>query len=120
MDLNARPDLPSLAAGVVQKLARALETDLDKLVTLFSSMRRLRPRLAVGPDGGISAKLEPVADRKDAVQALVEGLARAEALAVRKRKKLIVIIDEFPPIQKYDGESAEKAIRSEIQKHEQL
>lgn len=120
VDLNAHPDLPSLAAGMAQKLAGALETDLDKLLKLFSTMRRLRPRLAVGPDGGISAGLEPVSDRKEAVEALLEGLAQAEALARRKRKKLIVIIDEFSDIQKYEGEVVEKALRSEIQKQEHL
>lgn len=120
VDLNAHPDLPSLAAAMAQKLAAALETDLDKLLKLFSGMRRLRPRLAVGPDGGISAGLEPVSDRKEAVPALLEGLSQAEALARRKRKKLIVIIDEFSDIQKYEGEVVEKALRSEIQNQEHL
>ncbi len=120
VDLNAHPDLPSLAAGVAQKLAGSLETDMDKLVKLFSSMRRLRPRLAVGPDGGISAGLEAVSNREEAIHALIEGLAQAEALAAKKKKKLVVIMDEFFDIQKYDGEKVEKAMRSEIQKQEHL
>jgi len=120
VDLNAYPDLSGLAAGMSHRLAQALESDLDKLLKVFSSMRRLRPRLAVGPDGEISAGLEPVVERKEAVEALLEGLARAGELAARKKKRLAVMIDEFSDIQKYDGEAVEKALRSEIQRQDHL
>jgi hypothetical protein len=120
IDLNAYPDLPGLAAGATQAFSRALETDVDKLLKVFSGMRRLRPRVSLDPDGGISAGLELASGRGDALQALMEGLGQAESLAVRKKRKLVVIIDEFSDIEKYDGETVEKALRSEIQKQERV
>lgn len=44
----------------------------------------------------------------------------AESLAERTRKKLVVIIDEFSELAKYNGDTLEKALRSEIQKHQKI
>jgi hypothetical protein len=40
---------------------------------------------------------------KGALTALVEGLQHAENPAERKAKKLVIIIDEFSDLPKYDG-----------------
>jgi len=72
----------------------------------------------LGPDGDISAGLGLAAESKDATEALLEGLAHANELAGRKKKTLAIIIDEFSDIEKYNGGTIEKAIRSEIQKHQ--
>jgi hypothetical protein len=47
-------------------------------------------------------------------------MRHAEELAVKKKKKLVVIIDEFSDLEKYNGRSIEKAFRSEIQKHSHI
>jgi uncharacterized protein len=120
VDLNAYPDLPSLAAGATQAISRALETDVDKLLKFFSGMRRLRPRVSLDPEGGLSAGLELASGRGEALQAFIEGLEQGESLAVRKERKLVVIIDEFSDLEKYDGETVEKALRSEIQRQERV
>jgi hypothetical protein len=44
-------------------------------------------------------------------------MQHAEKLAQKKGKKLVVIIDEFSDLPKYNGHTLEKAMRSEIQKH---
>ncbi|RJR53877.1 MAG: hypothetical protein C4576_01190 [Desulfobacteraceae bacterium] len=117
LDLNAYPDIRSFAAAFAQITSRALETNADKLIKIFSAMQRLRPRVTAGMNGEISAGLEMAPGEKEAVPALVEGMRHAEELARRKRKKLIIVIDEFSDLEKFDGRTVEKAFRSEVQQH---
>jgi hypothetical protein len=116
IDLNAFPDIKSFASALTAFTAEALETNKDKLLKLFSGFQKLRPKLSMDPDGNISAGLELAVEETDALAALLEGMRHAEWLAVKKKKKLVVIIDEFSDLEKYNGRSVEKAIRSEIQK----
>lgn len=76
--------------------------------------------MTVEPDGTISAGLDLAVVEKDSLSAVLEGMRHAEKLAVKKRKKLVVIIDEFSDLEKYNGQSIEKAIRSEIQKQTRI
>jgi hypothetical protein len=47
-------------------------------------------------------------------------MGHAEDLARRKGRKLVVIIDELSDLVKYNGETLEKAMRSEIQQHQSI
>ncbi len=116
LDLNAFPDIRSFASALTALTSEALETNRDKLLKMFSGFQNLRPTVSVDPDGKISAGLELAVKEKDALAALLEGMRHAESLAAKKKKKLVVIIDEFSDLDKYNGRSVEKAIRSEIQK----
>jgi hypothetical protein len=116
IDLNAFPDIRSFAGALATLTTGALETNKDRLLKMFAGFQRLRPKVTVEPDGTISAGLELVVEEKNSLSALLEGMQHSEKLAVKKRKKLVVIIDEFSDLEKYNGESIEKAIRSEIQK----
>jgi hypothetical protein len=120
IDLNASPDLRSFASSITSLTTKALESNTEKLLKLFAGFKRLRPKVSLGPGGDLSAGLglELATDDKDAVAALIEGLTHADALAARKKKTLAVIIDEFSDIEKYDGGTVEKAMRSAIQKHQ--
>jgi hypothetical protein len=116
IDLNAFPDIKSFASALTALTAEALESNKDKLLKIFSGFQKLRPKLSMDPDGNISAGLELAVEETDALAALLEGMHHAERLAVKKKKKLVVVIDEFSDLEKYNGQSVEKAIRSEIQK----
>jgi hypothetical protein len=116
IDLNAFPDIRSLAGALTNLTTRALETNKDKVLKLFAGLQKLRPKVSVDPDGNISAGLELAVEEKDALSALLEGMRHTEKLAAKKKKKLAVIIDEFSDLEKYNGRTIEKAIRSEIQK----
>ncbi len=116
VDLNAFPDIKSFATALTSLTAEALETNKDKLLKMFSAFQKLRPKVSVDPEGKISAGLELAVEEKDALSALLEGMRHAEKLAAKKGKKLVVIIDEFSDLEKYNGRTIEKAIRSEIQK----
>jgi AAA+ ATPase superfamily predicted ATPase len=115
IDLHAYPDLRSFAAGFAQTTSMALETSADRLIKMFAGMQRLRPRVTAGMDGEISAGLEMAPGEKEAIPALIEGMRHAEGLARRKKKKLVIVIDEFSDLEKFDGRAVEKAFRSEVQ-----
>lgn len=120
LDLNAYPDISSFAAAFAHLTSRAVESNTEKLLKLFGGLKRLRPKISVGPDGSISAGLEPVAGGKEAIPALLEAMSHAEDLAAKQDRKLVVIIDEFSDLVKYNGETLEKAMRSEIQQHRHI
>jgi AAA+ ATPase superfamily predicted ATPase len=117
LDLNAYPDLRIFAAAFAQVTSRALESDTKKLIKIFAGLKKLRPRISLSLDGSISGGLEVAAEEKDALSALLEGMTHAETLARKTKKKLVVVIDEFSDLVKYDGQVLEKAMRSEIQLH---
>jgi uncharacterized protein len=120
VDLNALPDLRSFAETVTRRMNQALETNTEKLIQIFSGLRKLRPKLTIGKDGNIEAGVEVVAEDKEAIPALLEGLHQAEVLAAKKKKRLVTIIDEFSDLVKYNGQTLEKALRSEIQTHQHI
>jgi len=117
LDLNAFPDLGGFAGAMAGFSARALETNTDRLLKFLSGFRRLRPSMSMDSDGNISATLEMSGKDKDPISALIEGMRQAEHLAAQKKKKLVVMIDEFSDVEKYNGYMVEKAMRSEIQNH---
>jgi hypothetical protein len=116
IDLNAFPDIKSFATALTSFSAKTLETNRDKLLGMFAGFQKLRPKVSVKPDENISAGLELAVAEKDALSALLEGMQHAEKLAAKKKKKLVVIIDEFSDLDKFNGLTIEKALRSEIQK----
>ena len=116
IDLNAFPNIRSFAAAVTSLSTGALETNKDRLLGLFAGFQKLRPKVTVDPDGNISAGLELSVAEKDAILALLEGMQHAEDLAAKKKRNLVVIIDEFSDVDKFNGRAIEKALRSEIQK----
>ncbi len=120
IDLNAHPELRSFAGAMTSMTTRALESNTDRILKIFSGFQKLRPKLSMDQDGNLSAGLELAVGEKQALAALIEGMAHAQALAAKKNKKLVVIIDEFSDIQKYNGGTVEKALRSEIQKHDHI
>jgi len=120
VDLNALPDRRSFAETITKRMNQALETNKEKLIQIFSSLRKLRPKLTIGKDGNIEAGVEVVSEDKEAIPALLEGLHQAEVLAAEKKKKLVTIIDEFSDLVKYNGQTLEKALRSEIQTHQHI
>jgi hypothetical protein len=120
VDLNAFPDIRSFAGAMTSLTSKALETNQDKLLKIFSGFQKLRPKVSVDQEGTISAGLEVAVDGKEALSALLEGMQHAEALAAKKKRKLVVIIDEFSDLEKYTGRAIEKALRSEIQKQNHI
>jgi len=119
-DLNAYPEMTGFAGALTTETSRTLESNIEKLNKLLSSLQRLRPRVTVDSDGTMSMGVEVASGEGDPLQALLEGLNHAEELARKKKRLLVIIIDEFSDLLKYNGETVEKALRSAIQQHEHI
>ena len=88
---------------------------------MFSGFQRLRPKVTIDADGNLSAALElAVGDEAPIGADGGHGPCRRAPRRPRSAKDLVVIIDEFSDIGKYNGRSVEKALRSEIQKHSHI
>jgi len=120
LDLNAYPDIRSFAAALTQVTCKALESNTERLIKILSGLQRLRPKVSVRHDGSLTGTVEVAAEYKDALPALLEGMHYAEKLARKKGKRLVIVIDEFSDLPKYDGQTLEKALRAEIQQHEHI
>jgi hypothetical protein len=120
IDLNAYPGLGNLAEAYTHRTTKALETNTDKLVKIFSSLRLLRPKISVGLNGSMSAGVEVAVQEKASLSALIEGMNNANRLAAQQNRKLVVIIDEFSDLTKFNGQGLEKTLRSEVQQHEHI
>jgi len=120
LDLNAYPDVQSLAGAFTHLTSNALESNTERLLKILSELKRLRPRVSIGHDGSLTGTVEVVPGEKEALPALLEGMNHAEKLAQKKGKGLVVIIDEFSDLPKYDGQTLEKAMRSQIQQHDHI
>jgi len=120
IDLNAFPDIKSFAAALTNLTTRALETNKDKILGMFAGFQKLRPTVTVDGAGNVTAGLELAVAEKDALSALLEGMRNAEKLAAKKKRKLVVIIDEFSDLNKFNGQTIEKVLRSEIQKQTRI
>lgn len=120
IDLNACPGLGNLAEAYTHRTTKALETNTDKLIKIFSSLRLLRPKISVGLNGSMSAGVEVAVQEKASLSALIEGMNNANRLAAQQNRKLVVIIDEFSDLTKFNGQGLEKALRSEVQQHEHI
>jgi hypothetical protein len=121
LDLNAYPDIISLSSAYALQACNAIETNRVRLIKILSGLKNFKPQFSIESDGNkISAALIPTIQEKDALTALLESMQYAESLANRTRKKLVIIIDEFSELPKYNGDTLEKALRSEIQKHQNI
>lgn len=120
LDLNAYPDIRSFAAALTHLTCKALESNTERLIKILSGLQRLRPKVSVGHDGSLTGTVEVAAEYKEALPALLEGMHHAEKLARKKGKRLVIAIDEFSDLPKYDGQTLEKALRAEIQQHEHI
>ena len=108
LDLNAHPTVGNLAAALTQLTSKALESNMEKLMKVLSGLQRLRPKISVGHDGSLIGTVEVIREYKEDLPALLEGMQNAEKLAQKKERKLMVIIDEFSALPKYDGQTLER------------
>ncbi len=85
---------------------------------LREGLGRLRPELTLHPDGTFGLGLRRDAEALGEQAVLEEVLDVPQALATRKKKRLVVVLDEFQEVGKLDGEWLLKLIRSKIQHHD--
>ncbi len=85
---------------------------------LREGLAGLRPEVTLHPDGTVGLGLRRDVDALGEEAVLEEILDAPQGLATRKKRRLIVVLDEFQEVSALDGEWLLKLIRSKIQHHD--
>ena len=115
------PRLTDLAGRIVADTARFLRGRVDKvagkLKRLFSSVR---PRITYDPGEGVFTVGFDLAPRAEAVPLFVDVLHGLERAAVRERRRIGLILDEFQLVVAPGGVAAEHQVRGAVQSHRRV
>jgi hypothetical protein len=118
IDLYRASSLHTFLELYCAAVAEAAESALDKALRFVSEvLPRLRPKITVDASGTPSISIEPLLTARDTRQLLDEAFELPATVAKRKKKNVVVVLDEFQEIMNFDGEALEKAMRSHIQGH---
>lgn len=121
VDLYRAPSLEKFLGLYCRSVAAQMETTLDKLAKFFrETLPRLRPKISIDAEGAPSVEIEPVLVRRNVLEALEEVIDLPQKIAVKKRRRAVVVLDEFQEILGYDGETIEKGMRALIQHHNRV
>ncbi len=116
IDLYKAPSLRDLLIQYSKGVASSGETTLEKMVKLAKELLPgLRPKIEVGTDGTPSLSIDYTAADRDIDRMLEEIYDAPETLAIKRRKRFVVVFDEFQEIQNLNGERIEKAMRASFQ-----
>jgi len=97
-----------LATGIINTAFTKMEKAAAALKEVITSTR---PLMTLEPDGSIGLKLEYI--EKD--KTLKETLTLIEKIAEKRKKKVIIVIDECQVITEFEGNRIEKLFRTVIQ-----
>jgi hypothetical protein len=97
---------------------RAAESKPERLFRLATELLgRIRPQVSTDVAGRPTVSFDsvPVSKNRLALQEEVMGLP--ELLAAKRKRRLVMVFDEFQEIQRFPGGGIEKALRSHFQTH---
>jgi AAA+ ATPase superfamily predicted ATPase len=97
-----------LATGIINVAFTTMEKAAAALKEVITSTR---PLMTLEPDGSIGLKLEYI--EKD--KTLKETLTLIEKIAEKRKKKVIIVLDECQVIAEFEGHRIEKLFRTVIQ-----
>jgi AAA+ ATPase superfamily predicted ATPase len=119
-DAEKYESLELLAEALLTAATRALEGRLDRAVALIGKAAGLlRPEARMDAEGSISISIGSRTSR-GSLPVLTDVLDAIEALARESGRTVVVILDEVQQIVVEHGLTAERQLRSTVQKHRHL
>jgi len=102
-------------------IANSTASKMEKIIDFFKrNVKNVVPSVTIDEDGKPKLQLE-YSNRKSTISKLLEDVYQLpQRLVVEKKKKVVVVFDEFQEIRNLDGEQFEKELRSNIQHHEKI
>ncbi|RPI11348.1 MAG: ATP-binding protein [Zetaproteobacteria bacterium] len=101
-----------------QTVLRAAESQPERLLRLATDLLgRLRPQVGTDSRGRPTLSIDVGASSRGALALQEDVLTLPEQLALKRRRRLVLVFDEFQEIQRFPGASLEKAMRSHFQTH---
>jgi hypothetical protein len=122
LDTIACVSLHQWATRYSERISKELESTAEKLLTFVKELLpSLRPQIQISSEGEMSLQIGTQTAHSDATDIFEKVLDFAEKAAVKKRKRVIVILDEFQALLSLDGVRDGPrllwAMRSKIQHH---
>lgn len=103
---------------MAQTILRAAEARPEKLLRLaMELLGRLRPQVGTDSAGRPTLSLDVGSSPRSGLTLQEEVLALPERLATKRKRRLILALDEFQEMQRFPGGGLEKAMRSHFQQH---
>ncbi|MCK4576230.1 ATP-binding protein [candidate division WOR-3 bacterium] len=102
-------------------IANAANSKIEKLIDFFKrNVRNVIPSITIEEDGKPKLQLE-YSNRKGNIYKLLEDVYQLpQRLAVEKKKKVVVVFDEFQEAKNLNGDQFGKELRANIQHHEKI
>lgn len=101
-------------------ISRALFNWKEKLEKISNFFKRIVPSFEIDPQGAWKASFDFSKTRANIDKSLEEVFEMPQKLSLSYKKRIVVIFDEFQEIEKLNGRSFEKKIRSFIQHHSKV
>ena len=103
---------------MAQTILRAAEARPEKLLRLaMELLGRLRPQVGTDSGGRPTLSLDIGNSPRSGLALQEEVLSLPDRLAAKRKRRLILALDEFQEMQRFPGSSLEKAMRSHFQQH---
>jgi len=97
---------------------RAAESKPERLFRLATELLgRIRPQVSTDAAGHPTLSFDSVPVSKNRLALQEEVAALPELLAAKRKRRLVMVFDEFQEIQRFPGGGIEKALRSHFQTH---
>ena len=118
VDLFRTTTAVQLLELMAQTILRAAEARPEKLLRLaMELLGRLRPQVGTDSAGRPTLSLDIGSSPRSGLALQEEVLSLPDRLATKRRRRLILALDEFQEMQRFPGSSLEKAMRSHFQQH---
>ena len=103
---------------MAQTVLRAAESRPERLLRLATDLLGwLRPQVGADSAGRPTLSLDVGLSPRSGLALQEEVLALPERLALQRKRRLVLVFDEFQEIQRFPGAGLEKAMRSHFQQH---
>lgn len=107
--------LLELYSQAVSKAAESTSSGFARFVRDFLS--GIKPKIVVDPDGKPRIEIGFDLDKKEVLAQLSDVYELPQKIAQKRKKRFVVIFDEFQEIANLGGEKIEKAMRASMQRH---
>ncbi|MEA2081811.1 MAG: ATP-binding protein [Elusimicrobiota bacterium] len=101
-------------------ISRAFITKEAKIKKAGSFFKRIVPSFEIAEDGKLRFSFDFSKTSKGVEKAIEEVYEIPQKIAVKYKKRVVVVFDEFQEISQYDGAAFEKKLRSFIQHHDKV
>jgi len=121
LDLLRAPNKRKFLEIYAREIAKSITTTIDETITFCKrAFSRFVPKITLKADKIPEIEFEISWRRETEEVASEEVIELPQKIAKQKKKRIVVVFDEFPEIANYNGKEFEGQLRSFIQRHKDV